>query len=239
MNKKNVIRRVLLMALIVLFIPVSKNTTYAETQNQRVHTIYWEAKLNADIVKKKEIILHKDSSVVVVKRNYFNGKSVVRYPGGTVKIPNRYLTFVRDLCTGAQGDYSRRTKESFVNEKKKYGSKTKYLIWVSLDKQRVNVFIGSRRKWRLVKVFKCSSGLPETPTHAGVFRCDLVVKWFKGCQYFVEFGGSGIHKWAGSDKKDLYKIGKHTASQSCVRVRKKNARWLFKHIPVNTKIVIW
>ena len=54
MNKKNVIRRVLLLALIVLFIPVSKNTTYAETQNPGVHTIYWEATLSVDIVKKKK-----------------------------------------------------------------------------------------------------------------------------------------------------------------------------------------
>ena len=211
----------------------------AIARDQTVHTIYWKAKLHTTVKKKKKTILKDGSTVVVVKRNYKGGKSVVRYKGGTVKIPNRYLSFIDDLCTGEKGDYSASTKLSFVNKRKGYHSKTGWLIWVSLDKQRVNVFTGSRRKWKLVKVIKCSTGLASSPSKAGIYKCDYKKLWVGGCHYYVEYGGSGIHKWAGSDKGTMYKIGKHTVSQSCIRVTKKNAKWLYNHIPVKTTIVLW
>ncbi len=208
---------------------------------QNVHTIYWRAKLTTNVKKNGRVVLHDGQTVVVVNRNYKGGKSEVQYDGGTVKVPNRYLHIYQDLCTAAtEGDYNDTTKLWFVNDKMHLQSKTNYLIWVSLDKQRVNVFTrGADGRWELVRAIKCSTGLPESPSRAGYHKCDFKALWFRGCNFYVEYSGSGIHKWVRSDYKDIYKLGKHTASQSCIRVVRAQAKWLYKLIPVNTAILVW
>ena len=208
---------------------------------QDVHTIYWRAKLRSDVKKNGVTVLHGGQWVVVVNRAYRRGKSVVQYDGGTVRVPNSNLFFSEDLCTTVkEGDYNRTTKLWYVNESRKLHSRTNYLIWVSLDKQRVNVFTrGAGGKWEIVKELKCSTGLPESPSKAGLHKCDFKALWFRGCNFYVEYGGSGIHKWVRSDYKDIHKLGKHTASQSCIRLVRRDAKWLYNTIPVNTTILVW
>lgn len=209
---------------------------------QDVHTIYWRAHLHTNVKKNGRTVLHSGQSVVVVNRNYNRGgRSLVKYDEGTVRVPNGSLSFYEDLCTSAtEGDYNRTTKLWYVNERRGLRSRTNYLIWVSLDKQRVNVFTrGEDGKWEIVKELKCSTGLPESPSRAGLHKCDFKELWFRGCNFYVEYGGSGIHKWVRSDYKDIYKLGKHTASQSCIRLVRRDAKWLYKVIPVNTTILVW
>ncbi len=213
-------------------------TAMAYEPTEQVHTIYWQAVMRATY-SKGNVKLKKGKKVVVVDRNYRGGKSGVRVGDKTVRVPNGYLSFVKDLCTGAQGDYSKETKLWYVNERRNLTSPTKVLIWVSLDKQRVNVFNGSKGNWELVKVMPCSTGKVDSPSKAGLHRCDFVTKVFRNCVYYVEYAGSGIHKWARSDYKDIKKIGKHTVSQSCIRLRTHHAKWLYKHTPVKTTILVW
>lgn len=203
---------------------------------QTVHTIYWKCKMTSSYKG-----LSKGKTVTVVYRSYASGgrSHVLTDDGSVVRVPNRCLNFVADLCTGAEGDYNVSTKLNFVNNKKHLSSRTNFLIWVCLDKQRVNVFQGSMDNWQLIRVMKCSSGLPSSPSRAGLHKCDFKALWFRGCNYYVEYGGSGIHKWAYSDYKDLHKIGKHTASQSCVRLKPGDAKWLYKHTPVKTTILLY
>ena len=64
-------------------------------------------------------------------------------------------------------DYLDITKQNFVNNRG-YSSNTQYLVWANLATQKVNVFQGSKGKWKLIKVFRCASGARATPTPQGV-----------------------------------------------------------------------
>ena len=57
-------------------------------------------------------------------------------------------------------------------------------------------------------------------------------------QYFVEAVGSGFHMWPlkGSFKN---RIGKHTISHGCIRLRKADAIWMFKNIKLKTTVQIF
>jgi len=56
-------------------------------------------------------------------------------------------------------DYDQQTKTIWVNAKG-YASTTRYLIWVSLAYQRVNIFEGSKGNWTLIHEYLCGSGAP-------------------------------------------------------------------------------
>ncbi len=213
-------------------------TAMAYQPTEEVHTIYWLAKMRKNF-SQGGVTLKKGSKVVVVDRAYRGGRSGVSAGNKVLRVPNSYLSFVKDLCTGDQGDYSDQTKLWYVNECRHLSSDTNVLIWVSLDKQRVNVFSGSRDNWQLVRAMPCSTGKVDTPSRAGLHKCDFVTKVFRNCVYYVEYAGSGIHKWARSDYKDIKNIGKHTVSQSCIRLKTKEARWLYKYTPVHTTILVW
>ncbi len=218
---------------------------------QKVHTIYWSAKLTDTVkvkIKGKKRKLQPGTDVVVINRSYLQrGKSRVLYKGAKFKVKNTKLHFISDLCTAVtEGDYNLDTKLHFVNKAHRFKSKTPYLVWICLDKQRVNVFKGSVGNWVLVKRMKCSSGLADSPTkvrwNGRIGFKERVYSYSNPTfsatvQYFNEFGGSGIHKWSGPGKEQL--IGKHTASHSCVRLGKTHAIWFYNTVPIGTRVVIY
>ena len=55
--------------------------------------------------------------------------------------------------------------------------------------------------------------------------------------YFLEFGGSGIHKWPGPHATEF--IGREPCSHACVRLRQAPAIWVYKHVPVGTRLFIY
>ena len=222
---------------------------------ERVKTIRWKAKLTANIrvnLGGQKVKIKAGKSVVIINRRYsVNGKtrkSVALIKGHRVSIPNKFLFYVKDLCTiTTEGDYPRSVKEAWVN-KKVFRSKTPWLVWISLDKQRVNVFTGPKKggEWTLIKTFPCSTGKAETPTtpHQNP-QCDisfkaLKYKYFKNngfLYYFTEVSGSGMHKWIGGNRGRL--LGKHTASNGCIRMKEKHAKWVFDNVPILTRAVVW
>ena len=220
-----------------------------------VKTIWWKAKTTKklkvkDVKTKKKFKIGKGKTLVVTKRNYRhlnpNAKSTCVYKDHEVRIPNKYLNFKKDLCTGAKGDYDDDTKEYFVNvarraqlSKKGRGNR---LIWVSLDKQRVNVFIGSPGKWELEKVFLTSTGAAKTPTPVGPDVVNFKKLEYKiegsRVKYFVEAVGSGFHKWSYSGKFRA-RAGKHTISHGCIRLKESDAIWMYKNIEEGTRVLIY
>ena len=155
-------------------------------------------------------------------------------------VPQSALYIFEDACT--PGDYTKATKLSFVNSRR-ITSETEYMIWVSTDMQSLNVFTGYNRHWQLVKSFKCSSGMAGYATPLGSRR--IVVKmpvchsdqWDSNLQYFLSFGGSGIHKWPGGGAGE--NLGVRPCSHGCVRLGTNAAIWMFKHIPVNTRFLVY
>lgn len=251
--RKNTKRLIIAVVAALLGSMMLASCVYAKVDTrQTVHTIYWNAKLRsakAINVDGEKIKLKKGTRVLVLYRPHSRkGKCTCEKDGIRFKVPYSSLSFISDACTIKDGDYSVEVKENFVNVKHHLTSKTKYLIWASLDKQRVNVFQGSGNggDWKLVRVSKCSSGSFESPTKIG-FNMDIGFKkrvyhysnptFSATVQWFMEFGGSGFHKYAGSGRAK--NLGKHPVSHSCVRLVKKHVKWMYKNVPVKTRVVIW
>ena len=85
----------------------------------------------------------------------------------------------------------------------------------------------------------------ESPTFDQTFVKFYSVRWkkssvdygeYKGLRYFLSVYGYGIHKWPGAVSK---KIGKEPVSHSCIRLKQKNAKYIFNKIPEKTRVFIW
>ena len=241
----------LVMICSVLLISFSAMKAGAE-EIQPVHSIYWNGKVRSDrkvTVNGQTISLKKKDKVLVVSRPFDRkGNSICEKDGVRFPLPYNAVSYVSDACTINQGDYNVTTKEHFVNVQHHLTSKTQYLIWASLDKQRVNLFQGSGNggDWKLIRVSKCSSGSAQSPSRTG-FGMDIGFKkrvyrysnpgFSATVQYFMEFSGSGFHKWGGGGKKK--NIGKHPVSHSCIRLEKVHAVWMYHNVPAHTRVVIW
>ena len=230
-------RRKTFLFIVILLLGMTVQAAWDTPAAEQVHTIYWKASLRRS-VKVNKLTLKKGTPVVVINRSYHSGtRSKVRYRDLVFSISNSALSYKGDLTTISKGDYSTQVKEAFINGRKKAASKTSWLIWVSLDKQRVNVFRGQQGAWDLVKVFKCSTGKAHTPTVAGWNTIDVKRKYVSGCKYYTEVNGSGIHKWPGTVNKKV--LGYHTASHSCIRLYENSAKWIYDHVPRKTKVLVY
>ena len=223
---------------------------YNKTHTEKVETVKtmrWIAKLTESVQVTTEenqevVYLKYGKRVNVIQRDYHRerGVSEIRLPDGqTCYIPNKYLNFTQPKCTGAAGDYSEATKLAYVNGQA-IQSATDYMVWISLDKQRVYVFTGSARNWSLVKTMKASSGAGESPTLDNTFTYNYYIKWKKpaidSMTWFSSFYGSGIHRFVGPGKNNM---GKKPVSHSCVRVTKANAKWVYDNVPLKSRVWIW
>ena len=144
-------------------------------------------------------------------------------------------------------DYLDITKQNFVNGKG-YSSSTQYLLWANLATQKVNVFQGSKGKWKLVKVFRCGSGAPATPTPQGVtyvtykqtkwktdsYVCKPVVRFYPNTGYAFH---SVLYKPDESGIKDG-SIG-FPVSHGCLRMKPSSIQWIYDNIPTKTTVVIY
>lgn len=253
------VRRILVLSVFVLLLTMMTgimgihNVKADDPVPEQVKTIRWLAKLRSDLKLQKNgqtILLKKGSKVVVTNRAFSadgsSGASTILADGALYRVSNKYLSYIKDLCSVlTEGDYSAETKTAFVN-RRGFPSKTEYLIWISLDKQRVNVFTGPKTggNWSLIQVFPCSTGKAETPTtphwDAEISFKAKKYRYFKTggtLKYFSEVSGYGLHKWVGGKKRKL--LGKHTASNGCIRLHEKDAKFIYNVIPVKTRVVLW
>ncbi len=228
----------------------------AANNTEVVKTIAWKAKVRAKIKTTntstgEKVKVPAGTKVTVIQRDYHEkkGKSECQLKDGTVcYIPTKYLYFYGSKATGKKGDYSEETKLAYINGQT-ITSPTDTLIWICLDKQRVNVFKGKNKNWELVEVFKCSTGKADTPTWDVSFKAknkkqrkyyvqkkDKVVN---GLMYYTFFYGSGMHKWPGGGMSSA--IGIKPMSHSCVRMAKKAAKWIFsnENVPIKSRVWIW
>lgn len=210
-------------------------------KRSRVRTMWWVARFNKDVTVTpieggEARTFTKGTEAVVIDRGYGKRPNIIYYYRKTYSIELGALDFIGDKCTA--GDYSKAKKLIFINKEHKLASRTKYLIWTSLDRQKVNVFYGKKGKWKLIKVFPCSSGGIYGPTVPGwYYKVDWKKELYDGLYNYVEFYGSGFHEWPGI--VDQEKLGQHTASYGCVRLTKEDAQWLYDTIPIGTRVVIY
>ena len=239
-NRTDITKKTLLAVsvfLLIILATLAARVTSAKAAAQPpqyVHSLYWQASMRKS-VKVKGVKIKSGTGVLVTQRSArYGSKSTVRYKNITFSAPNSWLSIKKDLATGSSGDYSTALKESFINRKKSASSKTSWLVWISLDKQRVNVFKGKKGMWKLQKTFKCSTGAKYTPTPVGWMRIDFKRMYVEGLKYYTEVCGSGMHRWPGGGKSAF--LGKHTASHGCIRMSEDSAKWVYKNVPVKSTV---
>ena len=144
-------------------------------------------------------------------------------------------------------DYLDITKQNFVNNRG-YSSNTQYLVWANLATQKVNVFQGSKGKWKLIKVFRCASGARATPTPQGVtyvtykqtkwktdsYVCKPIVRFYPNTGYAFH---SVLYKPDESGIKDG-SLG-FPVSHGCLRMKPSSIQWIYDNIPTKTTVVIY
>ena len=206
---------------------------------EKVHSLYWNAKLKKSLKNGKEVLAPSGTEVLVLDRSYSRGKSRILFGDNQIAdVSNSYLSIKSDHTTIAQeGDYNTATKEAFINLNASVKPNEKYIIWISLDKQRVNVFTPEGNTWKLYRVFLCSSGRVHSPTKVGWKTVDYKRSRFRGLKWYTEVCGGGIHKWPGKLKTS--KLGVHVASGGCVRMRNEDAHEIYNMIPVRTRVLVY
>ena len=153
------------------------------------------------------------------------------------------------LAWAQNHDYTADTKTRWVNLQG-YKSSTKYLIWVNLTYQRVNIFEGSQGNWKLIRTCLCGSGKSSTPTIRGVFTTSYKqTAWDYGSYYcgpIVRFNGSSGYAFHSrleyypmySDRYYDARIG-FPISHGCLRMYNDDIRWMYNNIPNGTTVVVY
>lgn len=153
------------------------------------------------------------------------------------------------LAWAQSHDYKPEIKTAWVNLKG-YQSNTKYLVWVNLTYQRVNIFEGSQGKWKLIRTCLCGSGTNATPTIRGVFTTSYKqTAWDYGSYYcgpIVRFYGtsgyafhSRLQYWPmNSDRYYDARIG-FPISHGCLRMYNDDIWWMYNNIPNGTTVVVY
>ncbi len=218
---------------------------YTDCSPKEIHPIYWKATLRGSIrvqiqETKQTKTIDRGTRVTVTNYNPVGKNTVMLEDGTHFKVSISALNIYDHACT--KGDFTKKTKTAFVNSRA-LRSKTNWMIWVSTDRQSLNVFRGSSRHWVLVKKFDCSTGMANWATPLGrktIIRKERAVyseEFESWLIYFLEFGGSGIHKWPGPHATEF--IGREPCSHACVRLRQAPAIWVYKHVPVGTRLFIY
>lgn len=153
------------------------------------------------------------------------------------------------LAWAQSHDYSKEIKTAWVNLKG-YKSNTKYLVWVNLTYQRVNIFEGSQGNWKLIRTCLCGSGKSSTPTIRGVFTTSYKQSaWNYGSYYcgpIVRFNGSSgyafhsrLQYWPmNSDRYYDARIG-FPVSHGCLRMYNDDIWFMYNNIPNGTTVVVY
>lgn len=176
-----------------------------------------------------------------LQANSKNSKTTVAYlsNGDKVKVSRSKLKYTG--LTKRKTDYSKSTKENFVNAKG-YSSPSKYLIWVSEYTLKINIFKGSRGKWKLAKTYSCCVGKWSTRTAHGLRR---ILKKI----YYGEYGGPYIWFSPGEGSSQNpqgcafhnYVDGNRSkaVSHGCVRTSVSALKYIYNNCPVGTTVLVY
>ncbi|OON99870.1 MAG: hypothetical protein ATN35_10455 [Epulopiscium sp. Nele67-Bin004] len=127
-------------------------------------------------------------------------------------------------------------------------SKTNYLVWTDLYRQRTYVFEKKDGWWTLYKDLLCSTGKNTTPTPRGTFELTAYVPYFgvsKGymCKNAVQFSGDYLFHSVMFDSTGSYLLEGTgvlgtRASSGCIRFSPDESEWFYKNMPLGTKVWI-
>lgn len=172
--------------------------------------------------------------------DYYSGRFKLSIGGKNYWIARGRLRYTGSVWT--KKDYSTKAKEDFVN-RKGYKSPTKYLIWINHYTQRVAVYKGSKRKWKLVRSGPCATGTHLHQTSKGVYH---ITRKKEGVYYRYSYEkplvyfhrGQAFHsrikKYSGGYSDPT--IGR-PKSHGCVRLMDSDINFIYKYCPKGTTVV--
>lgn len=172
--------------------------------------------------------------------DYRSGRFKLSIRGKNYWIARGRLRYTASVWT--KKDYSTKAKEDFVN-RKGYKSPTKYLIWINHYTQRVAVYKGSKRNWKLVRSGPCATGTHLHQTSKGVYR---ITRKKEGVYYRYSYEkplvyfhrGQAFHsrikKYSGGYSDPT--IGR-PKSHGCVRLMDSDINFIYKYCPKGTTVV--
>ncbi|MDO5397788.1 MAG: L,D-transpeptidase family protein [bacterium] len=123
-------------------------------------------------------------------------------------------------------------------------SRTSYLVWVSKSNYQVKLYQGSRYNWECILTAPCAIGAPGSPTIEGQFEYQYNGGVWSYPNFYVSptlvfYGGYALHStlkaWGGGMYDDSVGV---QISHGCVRLHPKDIDFIYKTIPIGTKIYV-
>ncbi len=207
---------------------------------------YWTYTYDSKYLKTHNGGLDKGSKVIYAD-HYGTDAAYIKIPGEgrycwvpytSVKVSNKNYVIGQD--------FSEKDKEIFVKAKG-YESKTDYLVWVNLERQKVNVFLREETGWDLIKTFTCASGANITPTPTGVmtylafgngwYEKDYIVR---PILYLNLERGIALHSILFNLDGSVQDATQgRNVSHGCVRMKKDDINWLASYLTIGTTVVVY
>lgn len=210
-----------------------------------VHSMYYKVKFKKSVTvttdSGRQITFQKGEKVKATQRP---GKAwIALLPSGETARINRDTFRFKQQITNHSEKYDRATAEAWINNRGT-ASDTKYLLWCNKYQQRGYIFQGSAGNWKLIKRINLCSGSIANGQGSDTkisFKYKIYDKQqkFKGPhgfqywnQHFSSPYGNSIHYRGGSKK------GK-PLSHGCLTSGKPGSQWMFKMLPVGTRVVVY
>lgn len=226
--------------------------TVKSKESQVVRTMYYPSKVNyttglyADKALKTRLgTVKAGASVTCIDRNMFSSSKIVTSGGKRGWVSYSSISFGSGNYT-QKTDYTTAVKESYINSQN-LTSSSKYLVWINLRCQKVNLFQKKDGKWDLFRTCTVSTGANNTPTPTGTFTAYAKLNgWFysttyiKPIVYFLD-GGYAMHSrehWYSDGSLVTTTIGR-PISHGCVRMYDNDINWIYKNIPIGTTVYIF
>ena len=216
--------------------------------NNKIHPIYYRARINQGTrlyqtfnAKEKIGTISAGERVTVMYRRTKRCK-IRRASGQICYIKTSALTYTSEIYTSR--DYDTADKEFFVNYKG-YSSKSGYLIWISTYSQHVNIFKGSKGKWKLFRSCLCATGKISTPSPLGGFTLYAKKSAQKYSSTYYRYVSKFKEKNAMHTRVRYYGGGFVDSrlglplSNGCVRLHDDNAHYIYDHVPKGTSVIVY
>ncbi len=177
----------------------------------------------------------------ILSRNNKLGYLYVRYDNGFYYVQQKFMVYTS--CNFTRLKYNTSQKLAFVNG---YKSSTKFLIWISLYTQEVNIFKGKKGKWKLIKTYPCTAGSHLRRTPQGVFKVGRKEKrwnyYNRYLSYITRFKGRNafhtrIHRKKAYGGGYYYPELGAPGSNGCIRLYDKDAKYIYQKIPKRTTVI--
>ena len=162
----------------------------------------------------------------------------VRVPWGSVQIPSN--------PTVQKVQATQEEIEAYINEQN-IESRTNYLVWTDLYRQRTYVFQKQQGRWGLIRNMISKTGNNITPTPAGGYELTAYVPYFgvnKGyrCKNAVQFWGDYLYHSVLFDVTGSYVLSGQVlgerGSLGCINLSVEDSEWFYNTMPLKTRVII-